>query len=99
MDPACSLMRMNPLLRRAVGLIKGLQIRQGGGQFELAVLSGILWFKASMATGAGKGGPAPLPTPCPVQHPVLQQGAAGRRAGGVPRQAPWSQLRWPSAAH
>eukprot|EP00887_Chlorella_sp_A99_P002457 scaffold10.g2457.t1 len=45
MDVACSLMRLSGLVRAAVGLIKGLEIRITPGQFEMAVLSGILWFK------------------------------------------------------
>ncbi|GAB4814193.1 hypothetical protein N2152v2_001239 [Parachlorella kessleri] len=45
MEAACNLMQMGSLLRTAIRLIKGLRIRQLDGEFEMAVLSGILWFK------------------------------------------------------
>lgn len=47
MESAFELLRLNGLLRRAIRLIKGVYIRQSSGEFELSVLSGILWFKVT----------------------------------------------------
>lgn len=38
-------MRLNRMVRTAVRLIKGLRVRQSAEDFEIAILSGILWFK------------------------------------------------------
>ena len=46
MDPVCDLMRLNGLLRMAIGLIKGAEIFATPGEsFRMDVLSGVLWFK------------------------------------------------------
>lgn len=46
MDAVCDLMKMNGLLRMAIGLIKGVEILAIPGEdFKLDVLSGVLWFK------------------------------------------------------
>ena len=41
------LMQVNRLIRSAIRLVKGTELRQTADSFEIAVLSGILWFKAS----------------------------------------------------
>ena len=38
-------MRLNRVLRSAVRLVKGIQIRVHNDQFEMAVISAIPWFK------------------------------------------------------
>ena len=45
MEPTLQLMRVNRLIRTAVGLVKGMELRQSDHSFEMIVLSGILWFK------------------------------------------------------
>ncbi|GBF88035.1 hypothetical protein Rsub_00747 [Raphidocelis subcapitata] len=45
MEPAMDLIQLNGLVRQAVGLIRGVEVRQGGGDFEFSVLSVIPWFK------------------------------------------------------
>lgn len=45
MDPTLHLMKVNRLIRSAVGLVKGTQLNQSDNSFEITVLSGILWFK------------------------------------------------------
>ncbi|KAL4434008.1 hypothetical protein ABPG75_000449 [Micractinium tetrahymenae] len=47
MEEACDAMRLNGLVRTAIRLIKGLELRAdpASGQFVMSVLSGILWFK------------------------------------------------------
>ena len=45
MEPTMSLMQVNRLIRTAVRLVKGMELRQSGNSFEIIVLSGILWFK------------------------------------------------------
>ena len=46
MEPTLQLMQVNRLIRTAVRLVKGMELRQAGNAFEIIVLSGILWFKA-----------------------------------------------------
>ena len=41
------LMQVNRLIRSAVRLVRGTELRQTANSFEIAVLSGILWFKVS----------------------------------------------------
>lgn len=43
------LIRLNGLVRQAVQLIRGVEIRQGGGTFEFSVLSVFPWFKVGVA--------------------------------------------------
>ena len=38
-------MQLNPLVRKAVATTKGVRIRTDRQQFEMSVLSSILWFK------------------------------------------------------
>ena len=38
-------MQVNRLIRTAVRIVKGVEVRQTGNSFEIIVLSGILWFK------------------------------------------------------
>lgn len=45
MEPTMKLMQVNRLIRTAVKLVKGIELRQTGNSFEMIVLSGILWFK------------------------------------------------------
>eukprot|EP00195_Chlamydomonas_chlamydogama_P002255 CAMPEP_0202917478 /NCGR_PEP_ID=MMETSP1392-20130828/71079_1 /ASSEMBLY_ACC=CAM_ASM_000868 /TAXON_ID=225041 /ORGANISM="Chlamydomonas chlamydogama, Strain SAG 11-48b" /LENGTH=268 /DNA_ID=CAMNT_0049610239 /DNA_START=71 /DNA_END=874 /DNA_ORIENTATION=+ len=45
MDPACDLMKLNGLVRGAVRLIKGLEVRLTPDTFHMAVFSVISWFK------------------------------------------------------
>ncbi len=45
MEPTLKLMHVNRLIRTAVKLVKGVELRQTGNSFEIIVLSGILWFK------------------------------------------------------
>ena len=45
MEPVMAAMRLNALVRKAVGTTKGVRIRMDGDDFEMAVLSSILWFK------------------------------------------------------
>ena len=52
MEPTLTLMRVNRLIRTAVGLVKGMQLRQSQDSFEMIVLSGILWFKVTKQTSA-----------------------------------------------
>lgn len=47
MEAACGVMRLNGVIRTAIRLIKGVELRQGGGHFTMSVLSGILWFKVT----------------------------------------------------
>ena len=47
MEPTMQLMQVNRLIRSAIRLVKGTELRQTADSFEIAVLSGILWFKAS----------------------------------------------------
>ena len=48
MEPTLQLMKVNRLIRSAVGLVKGTQLNQSDNSFEITVLSGILWFKVSL---------------------------------------------------
>ena len=48
MEPTLQVMKVNRLIRSAVGLVKGTQLRQSEDSFEIVVLSGILWFKVSL---------------------------------------------------
>lgn len=48
MEPTLQLMKVNRLIRSAVGLVKGTQLNQSDNSFEIIVLSGILWFKVSV---------------------------------------------------
>lgn len=45
MEPTLTLMHVNRLIRTAVKLVKGVELRQTDNTFEMIVLSGILWFK------------------------------------------------------
>lgn len=45
MEATLQLMQVNRLIRTAVRLVKGMELRQGSNSFEIIVLSGILWFK------------------------------------------------------
>ena len=49
MEPTLQLMRVNRLIRTAVGLVKGMELRQSDNSFEMIVLSGILWFKVTVS--------------------------------------------------
>lgn len=53
MDAAMDLMRLNGLIRRAVGLVKGLEIKLSDDSYEFAVTSYVPGFKVK---------------PWPVQH-------------------------------
>lgn len=56
MDPAMDLMRLNGLIRRAVGLVKGLDIRLSDETYEFAVTSYVPGFKVlSITTIRSKG--------------------------------------------
>ena len=48
MEPTLQLMKVNRLIRSAVGLVRGTQLNQSDNSFEIIVLSGILWFKVSV---------------------------------------------------
>ena len=48
MDPTLDMMKVNRLIRSAVGLVKGTQLKQSDNSFEITVLSGILWFKVTL---------------------------------------------------
>lgn len=48
MEPTLNLMKTNRLIRSAVGLVKGTQLKQSDNSFEITVLSGILWFKVCL---------------------------------------------------
>ena len=52
MEPVMAAMQLNALVRKAVGTAKGVRIRMDRQQFEMAVLSSILWFKARTISGA-----------------------------------------------
>ena len=41
-------MQLNALVRKAVSTAKGVRIRMDSQQFEMTVLSSILWFKVCM---------------------------------------------------
>jgi len=45
MEAAMAAMQLNALLRKAVSTAKGVRIRMDAQQFEMTVVSGILWFK------------------------------------------------------
>ena len=46
MDQACNAMKIGGIIRAAIGLIKGIEIKGfEEGEFQLDVLSGILWFR------------------------------------------------------
>jgi len=45
MDSAMELVRLNPLIRRAVGLVNGLELEITDSEFKMAVLCAIPWFK------------------------------------------------------
>ena len=45
MEETLTVMKVNRLIRGAVGLVKGTELRQTQDSFQIAVLSGILWFK------------------------------------------------------
>lgn len=45
LDAACKLIRMNPLVRSAVGLIRGIEIRINSTHFHMNVCSIVSWFK------------------------------------------------------
>ena len=45
MEELLHVMQVNRLIRAAVGLVKGVELQQTGDSFQIAVLSGILWFK------------------------------------------------------
>lgn len=47
MQETFEVMQINRLIRGAVGLVKGTELKQTEDSFEIAVLSGILWFKVS----------------------------------------------------
>ena len=48
MEPVMAAMQLNALVRKAVSTAKGVRIRMDREQFEMTVLSSILWFKARM---------------------------------------------------
>lgn len=48
-----NVMQVNRLIRTAVRIVKGVELRQTGSSFEIIVLSGILWFKVSPVTQSG----------------------------------------------
>ena len=50
MEPTLKLMHVNRLIRTAVKLVKGVELRQTGNSFEIIVLSGILWFKVGLSS-------------------------------------------------
>lgn len=56
LDSAMELVKLNRLLRPAVRLVKGMEVKQAGGIFEFSMLSVVSWFKAR---------PSPQ---CPFQH-------------------------------
>jgi hypothetical protein len=56
MDAALELMALGGLMKQAVSLIRGVEIRQGGGRFVFSVVSVVPWFKARGRDGAGRGG-------------------------------------------
>jgi hypothetical protein len=45
MEPAMAIMHLNPLMRTAIRRMKGMRIVQTTDEFEMQILSGILWFK------------------------------------------------------
>ncbi|GAB4813243.1 hypothetical protein N2152v2_000289 [Parachlorella kessleri] len=45
MEPMCDAMQLGRLMRKAIGLVKGVEIKAGPGTFEMAVLSKLPWFK------------------------------------------------------
>lgn len=47
MEPILHAMQVNRLIRGAVRLVKGMELKQDGDAFQIAVLSGILWFKVN----------------------------------------------------
>ncbi|KAI7843694.1 hypothetical protein COHA_002593 [Chlorella ohadii] len=47
LDEACDVMRLGGLVRIAIGLIKGVELRQQDGVFTFVLHSGILWFKVT----------------------------------------------------
>ncbi len=56
-------MQLNALVRKAVSTAKGVRIRMDRQQFEMTVLSSILWFKVRMLQPiqqAAERGPSPI---------------------------------------
>ncbi len=45
MEPAMDLMRLNGLIRRAINLVKGVDVTITEDTFEMAITSIIPWFK------------------------------------------------------
>ena len=45
MGPALELMALGGLMNQAIQLIKGVEIKQGGGRFVFSVVSVVPWFK------------------------------------------------------
>lgn len=50
MQETFDVMHINKFVRGAVGLVKGTELKQIEDSFEIAVLSGILWFRVPTAT-------------------------------------------------
>ncbi|KAL4856024.1 hypothetical protein ACK3TF_003464 [Chlorella vulgaris] len=47
MEAACDAMHLGGIIRSAIRLIRGLEVRCNGQLFRMSVLSGILWFKVT----------------------------------------------------
>jgi hypothetical protein len=57
MGEALALMRVGGLLRQAIKLIRGVEIRQDGASFSMAVFSVLSWFKVCQRQGRVQGAP------------------------------------------
>jgi hypothetical protein len=56
MDRAIALLRLGGIMRQAIRLIKGIQIKQDQQAFEMAVFSVFAWFKVGGPVGGPVGG-------------------------------------------
>lgn len=77
MDPAMDLMGLNGLIRKAINLVRGVEIAITDDMFEMAVISIIPWFKVPSCKL--EENPGRLDTAC-IEIDVGSEGLTSDRA-------------------
>jgi hypothetical protein len=94
-EPAFELVRLPGLLRLAVGLIRGLELRaEPGREFAFSVLSGVAWFKITERYPLGGGGGGAPPEEARQRRRDLRRGGAAGAAAPAPGGGVRLALRW-----
>jgi hypothetical protein len=94
-EPAFELVRLPGLLRLAVGLIRGLEVRaEPGREFAFSVLSGVAWFKITERYPLGGGGGGAPPEEARQRRRDLRRGGAVGTAAPAPGGGVRLALRW-----